>query len=210
MRGPPVVLTNTLGRPVTNIISERGAVPMTVVNTLGEPVTLVAQGGEPVTLFNPNGTLWDYPFSLFANNEQGAWYDPSDFSTLYQNSTGWSDNSSNFCAEISGKMRLPLLIHLAMKITCSILLLVGVMAIYTKHCLRLLSQHHLTRPRKGQDGNLCFEICYTNQRAGCDHAYFNLFICNSEPFKQASKIVIEMLTKERNILAVIKRLARWV
>ena len=88
MRGPPVVLTNTLGRPVTNIISERGAVPMTVVNTLGEPVTLVNSGGEPVTLFNPNGTLWDYPFSLFANNEQGAWYDPSDFSTLYQNSTG--------------------------------------------------------------------------------------------------------------------------
>ena len=88
MRGPPVVLTNTLGRPVTNVISERGAVPMVVVNTLGEPVTLVARGGEPVTLFNPNGTLWDYPFSLFANNEQGAWYDPSDFSTLYQNSTG--------------------------------------------------------------------------------------------------------------------------
>jgi hypothetical protein len=73
---------------VTNIISERGAVPMTVVNTLGEPVTLVNSGGEPVTLFNPNGTLWDYPFSLFSNNEQGAWYDPSDFSTLYQNSTG--------------------------------------------------------------------------------------------------------------------------
>ena len=88
MRGPPVVLTNTLGRPVTNIISERGAVPMTVVNTLGEPVTLVAQGGEPVTLFNANGTLWDYPFSLFANNEQGAWYDPSDFTTLYSSSTG--------------------------------------------------------------------------------------------------------------------------
>ena len=88
MRGPPVVLTNTLGRPVTNIISERGAVPMVVVNTLGEPVTLVSSGGEPVTLFNPNGTLWDYPFSLFANNEQGAWYDPSDYSTLFQNSTG--------------------------------------------------------------------------------------------------------------------------
>ena len=88
MRGPPVVLTPTLGRPVTNIISERGAVPMTVVNTLGEPVTLVAQGGEPVTLFNENGTLWDYPFSLFSNNEQGAWYDPSDYSTLYQDAAG--------------------------------------------------------------------------------------------------------------------------
>ena len=87
MSGSPVVLT-TNARPVTNIISERGAVPMTVVNTLGEPVTLVASGGEPVTLLNPNGTLWDYPFSLFSNNEQGAWYDPSTFSTLYQNSTG--------------------------------------------------------------------------------------------------------------------------
>ena len=59
MRGPPVVLTNTLGRPVTNIISERGAVPMVVVSTLGEPVTLVAALGEPVTLFNPDGTLWE-------------------------------------------------------------------------------------------------------------------------------------------------------
>lgn len=88
MRGPPVVLTNTLGRPVTNVISERGAVPMTVVNTLGEPVTLVNSGGEPVTLFNANGTLWDYPFSLFSNNEQGAWYDPSDYSTLYQDAAG--------------------------------------------------------------------------------------------------------------------------
>ena len=28
------------------------------------------------------------PAGLFANNEQGAWYDPSDFSTLYQDSTG--------------------------------------------------------------------------------------------------------------------------
>lgn len=88
MRGPPVVLTDTLGRPVTNVISERGAVPMTVVNTLGEPVTLVNSGGEPVTLFNENGTLWDYPFSLFSNNEQGAWYDPSDYSTLYQDAAG--------------------------------------------------------------------------------------------------------------------------
>ena len=88
MRGPPVVLTNTLGRPVTNIISERGAVPMTVVTTLGEPVTLVNSGGEPVTLFNPNGTLWDYPLSLFSSGAAGAWYDPSDFSTLYQTSTG--------------------------------------------------------------------------------------------------------------------------
>ena len=88
MRGPPVVLTDTLGRPVTNVISERGAVPMTVVNTLGEPVTLVNSGGEPVTLFNENGTLWDYPFSLFSNNEQGAWYDPSDYSTLFQNANG--------------------------------------------------------------------------------------------------------------------------
>jgi hypothetical protein len=87
MSGPPVVLT-TNARPVTNVISERGAVPMVVVSTLGEPITLVASGGEPVTLLNPNGTLWDFPFSLFASGAQGAWYDPSDFSTLYQNSTG--------------------------------------------------------------------------------------------------------------------------
>jgi len=28
------------------------------------------------------------PLSLFANNEQGAWYDPSDLTTLYQDSAG--------------------------------------------------------------------------------------------------------------------------
>ena len=76
MRGPPVVLTPTLGRPVTNIISERGAVPMTVVNTLGEPVTLVAQGGEPVTLFNANGTLLSFAvvsrFGTFVLSRSGA------------------------------------------------------------------------------------------------------------------------------------------
>jgi hypothetical protein len=88
MSGPPVVITTSLGRPVTNVFSERGAVPMVVVSTLGEPVTLVASGGEPVTLLNPNGTLWDFPFSLFLSGAQGAWYDPSDFSTLFQDSAG--------------------------------------------------------------------------------------------------------------------------
>jgi hypothetical protein len=88
MSGPPVVITTSLGRPVTNVFSERGAVPMVVVSTLGEPVTLVASGGEPVTLLNPNGTLWDFPFSLFSSGAQGAWYDPSDFSTLFQNAAG--------------------------------------------------------------------------------------------------------------------------
>lgn len=33
-------------------------------------------------------TPYDYPFELFANGEQGAWYDPSDFSTMYQDSGG--------------------------------------------------------------------------------------------------------------------------
>ena len=28
------------------------------------------------------------PASLFANGEQGGWYDPSDFTTLFQNSNG--------------------------------------------------------------------------------------------------------------------------
>jgi hypothetical protein len=39
-------------------------------------------------LLNPNGTLWDFPFSLFSSGAQGAWYDPSDFSTLFQDSAG--------------------------------------------------------------------------------------------------------------------------
>lgn len=59
MSGPPVVITATLGRPVTNVASLNGALPMIVVSTLGEPVTLVADLGEPVTLFNPDGTLWE-------------------------------------------------------------------------------------------------------------------------------------------------------
>jgi hypothetical protein len=58
MSGPPVVITTSLGRPVTNVANLNGALPMVVVESLGEPVTLVDALGEPVTLLNPDGTLW--------------------------------------------------------------------------------------------------------------------------------------------------------
>lgn len=35
----------------------------------------------------PTGSVWP-PLDLFATGEQGAWYDPSDLTTLYQDSTG--------------------------------------------------------------------------------------------------------------------------
>ncbi len=40
---------------------------------------------------SPRGTVFDpytSPDALFINNEQGVWYDPSDFSTLFQDSAG--------------------------------------------------------------------------------------------------------------------------
>jgi len=37
---------------------------------------------------SPFGSPLFSPISLFANNEQGAWYDPSDLTTLYQDSAG--------------------------------------------------------------------------------------------------------------------------
>jgi hypothetical protein len=58
MSGPPVVVTEGLGRPVTNVASLNGATPMVVVESLGEPVTLVDALGEPVTLLNADGTLY--------------------------------------------------------------------------------------------------------------------------------------------------------
>lgn len=58
MSGPPVVITTSLGRPVTNVANLNGALPMVVVESLGEPVTLVDALGEPVTLLNIDGTLW--------------------------------------------------------------------------------------------------------------------------------------------------------
>lgn len=58
MATPVVIVTGTLGRPVTNIANLKGAEPMTPVAALGEPVVLVASGGEPVTLINEDGTVW--------------------------------------------------------------------------------------------------------------------------------------------------------
>lgn len=39
-------------------------------------------------MFQPPGSIPFYPGQLFAAGEQGVWYDPSDFSTLFQDSAG--------------------------------------------------------------------------------------------------------------------------
>lgn len=51
-----------------------------------------ARGGlfRPVWGNSPQGPELFSPLSLFSNGEQGAWYDPSDLSTLYQDAAGTS------------------------------------------------------------------------------------------------------------------------
>jgi hypothetical protein len=94
MSGPPVVVTEGLGRPVTNVASLNGATPMVVVEGLGEPVTLVDALGEPVTLLNADGTLWvsqtfdSLIASLLSAGEDVAFYDPNDLTSVYAARTG--------------------------------------------------------------------------------------------------------------------------
>jgi hypothetical protein len=94
MSGPPVVVTEGLGRPVTNVASLNGATPMVVVESLGEPVTLVDALGEPVTLLNADGTLWvsqgfdQLIASLLSAGETVAFYDPNDLTSVYAARTG--------------------------------------------------------------------------------------------------------------------------
>jgi hypothetical protein len=61
---------------------------------LGTPTTLQPRGGGSAT---PNArTVWsrtrypvaEQPYQLFLRGEQGAWYDPSDLSTLFQDTAG--------------------------------------------------------------------------------------------------------------------------
>lgn len=57
---PPVIIVAAGGLPVTNIAAA-GAPSMTVVSARGLPITLVAagvNGATPVTLLNPDGTLY--------------------------------------------------------------------------------------------------------------------------------------------------------
>lgn len=44
--------------------------------------------GSIMAFGNPNISLFEDVAALFANGEQGAWYDPSDTSTMYQDSQG--------------------------------------------------------------------------------------------------------------------------
>lgn len=50
-------------------------------------ITYVADGCEPIT-HGAYDVVGNRPVELFANNEYGAWYDPSDLSTLFQDAAG--------------------------------------------------------------------------------------------------------------------------
>lgn len=54
----PVVVMASGGIPVVNVTTAPpfGAVPAMVVTALGLGITIVASGGVPMTLLNPNGT----------------------------------------------------------------------------------------------------------------------------------------------------------
>jgi len=54
---------------------------------LGGALMLIAQA-IAIGLFRRKKSLAQLIADLFANNQQGAWYDPSDFSTLFQDSAG--------------------------------------------------------------------------------------------------------------------------
>ncbi|MCF7725789.1 hypothetical protein [Sulfitobacter sp. M22] len=53
----------------------------------GRPVVSRGLGISRGVLLRPDGGGF-FPASLFANGEQGAWYDPSDLSTLFQDAAG--------------------------------------------------------------------------------------------------------------------------
>lgn len=51
------------------------------------PISKSISRGIAVAINDPNGAGFN-PLSLFAAGEQGVWYDPSDFSTLFQDAAG--------------------------------------------------------------------------------------------------------------------------
>ena len=78
---PVVVSQNGLGTPVRPV--DANAPLMTVsANGLGMPIVISDLGAPFVVegLFDPS--------ALFSNGEQGAWYDPSDLTTMFQDAAG--------------------------------------------------------------------------------------------------------------------------
>lgn len=82
-KGFPVVLSDR-GAPFVAV--EKNAPLATVAeNGRGLPIRLVEKGAPPIIL--QGGVAWT-PLLLFLDGERGAWYDPSDLSTVFQNSAG--------------------------------------------------------------------------------------------------------------------------
>ena len=83
MAGYPVVFVDAGGLPVT-YGSDGNGWPIEEALS-GLPVTIVAAGGLPVV---EGVGAWS-PSALFVDGTtKGAWYDPSDLSTMFQNSNG--------------------------------------------------------------------------------------------------------------------------
>jgi hypothetical protein len=85
--GPPVVVVDSGGVPVVQVL--QGPVFSPVTEEIGGvPITLVSSGAEPIALIDTDGVIYEMPKFLFASGAQGAWYDPSDFSSMFQDSAG--------------------------------------------------------------------------------------------------------------------------
>src|SRR5690606_19823768 len=83
VKGFPVVLSDR-GAPFVAV--EANAPLATVAeNGRGLPIRLVEKGAPPIIL--QGGVAWT-PLLLFLDGENGAWYDPSDLSTVFQDAAG--------------------------------------------------------------------------------------------------------------------------
>lgn len=87
----PCTVVESGGVPVTE--SAHGSPFTPTINAF--PVTIVANGGIPVVFVDVDGTLMPgggaavfSPADLFSSSEKGAWYDPSDLSTMFQDTAG--------------------------------------------------------------------------------------------------------------------------
>lgn len=102
-----ITLNTPTGQEATGVYQDENGVEVFVTNepylledgrSLSSPLPVFDAGGptflsrkgtrQRSLAINGLGPLPFYPSSLFANGEQGAWYDPSDLTTLFQDSAG--------------------------------------------------------------------------------------------------------------------------
>lgn len=82
MSGFPVVIVESGGAPFVAVDS--GAPVATVADSgFGTPITLVDDNAPPLVVEG----LWS-PSILFDNSEAGAWFDPSDLTSMFQDAAG--------------------------------------------------------------------------------------------------------------------------